>query len=553
MVAFSVSSAQAQVPTSVDPSQVEKRFDTKPTVSTSNINGAPLIGTPALPSKAQKALANKRFTLRKVVIKGATAYTPDQLRFIYKDSLGERISMLDADGMARRITELYRDDLYVLSRTTVAGEENGTLTLHVTEGYITSVQLAGDPIKGDGAQKTLDGYGKKLTSQRPVRLPDLERYLLLIGDLPGTTAKGFLRPSATQNGATDFVVTVTNTPFEAGYSIDNRGSKYIGPIQHTASVAANSLLGLYDRTQLRFITTSPTTELRFIDLQHEQPIGHNGAKVALSASHSHTEPGDSLKSTKIVGRSTFLQAKAAYPLIRTRQENLNGRILFDTRDTDTNVSTNTNLSDDRLRAVRIGGSYDFADRFRGATLLDMQVSQGVNVFNATHSADASTRTGADGTFTKFNADISRTHPLPKNFSLFTSASGQYALDRLLAAEQFTLGGASFGSAYDPSELSGDYGAAGKAELRYSRYVGRQYLQAYQLYGFYDIGRVWLRAASPGDNDKKSLSSAGIGARTNFTSSVWGYVEAAKPLTKPVANQGGHGTDPRVFFSVSKRF
>src|SRR5690606_33407012 len=118
------------------------------------------------------------------------------------------------------------------------------------------------------------------------------------------------------------------------------------------------------------------------------------------------------------------------------------------------------------RVIRLGGSYDVVDGLDGVNLFDMQLSRGLDFLNASKPGSLLSRTGGESEFTKIAGDFSRTKALFDGFSLATTASGQYSPDQLLVPEQYLLGGAAFGSAYDPAELSGDYGASAKAELRY---------------------------------------------------------------------------------------
>jgi len=64
---------------------------------------------------------------------------------------------------------------------------------------------------------------------------------------------------------------------------------------------------------------------------------------------------------------------------------------------------------------------------------------------------------------------------------------QYALEPLLATEQFAYGGAqqALGRAYDPAEIIGDRGMAGSLELRMNLSPEKRFWQAMQLYVFYD--------------------------------------------------------------------
>lgn len=544
------------VPTAVDPAQVEKRFERPQTpLPTTPLENVKPVDRPAIPNSAQAELAKKRFVLRKVNIEGNTVFSDDQLKFAYDGRLGKEISLLDAQTIVGRITEYYRNHDYILSQAVVPpqGIKDGVLNVRVIEGYIANVVVQGDVRESGSSRRLIESYAEHIKANRPIRTADLERYLLLIDDLPGATAKGLVRPSAKTFGAADLVINVTHKKYEGSYTLDNRGTKFVGPWQHSAIATANSALGLYDRTLLRIVTTSPTSELRFVDIQHEEQLGNEGTRLVLDLSHSLTHPGDTLKPLDLRGESTAFETKLLHPFIRSRKENLVARALFNYRNTDTDVFDTTNLTTDRLRVLRAGGSYDFADGLLGVNLIDAQVSQGINVFNATKKGDLSTNPNTDATFTKVNLDLARTQPLPRNFSLYTAATGQYAFEKLLAAEQFSLGGAGFGQAYDPAELSGDNGVAGKVELRYGQALNDQYVQSYQVYSFYDIGRVWLRQAGPGGNDKLSLASAGFGLRTNFSQNLSANLEVGDPLTKKVNNQGDHGSKPRIFFSMTGRF
>lgn len=549
------SGAAAQVPTSVDPSKLEKRFEAKPSGAPSVSVQAP-VSAPAtkLSKEQQEKLAKQKFTLKGVTIEGATVYSADSLKFAYQDQVGKTISMLDAQAIAKKITDHYRKNDYILSQAIVPAQNpsGGMLKIRVIEGFISNVQLQGD-IRGDSGRKLTQAFAEHIKGKKPIKISDLERYLLLMDDLPGATAKGVVRPSTNVPGSADLIVTFSHKTYEGSYTLDNRGSDFVGPFQHSATLAANSIFGMYDRTLLRLITTSPTEELRFIDVQHEQQISDEGTRLALTASHSRSIPGDSLKTLNVRSQSQFYQAKLLHPFERSRQTNLVGRFILDARNSSTDVSYILPLSRDRLRSARLGGSYDFADSLFGVNLIDAQVSHGFDVFNATGAGDVPSRSIAENDYTKIDLDITRTQALPGNFSLFTTASGQYAFDPLLPAEQFSIGGATFGQAYDPAELSGDHGVAFKAELRYGQGLNDPLLKSYQVYGFYDIGRTWNRQAGVNGNDKKSLASTGVGVRTNFSDNLSGDFQVAFPMTKDPANQGGRDDEARLFFTVTSRF
>jgi hemolysin activation/secretion protein len=316
------------------------------------------------------------------------------------------------------------------------------------------------------------------------------------------------------------------------------------------TLSENSLAGLGERTTVRGINTIPLSELHFFDIQHEEQIDSEGTRLIALAAFAQTRPGDFLKDARLSGSSDDYSLTVTHPFLRSRAQNFTARLTFDARETEDDGFGNR-ISNDRTRAIRLGGTYDTGDALGGVNLADGSVSQGVRWFDGTDKGADRSRIDGDPDFTKFNLDLSRVQSLPYGFSVLTAATGQYSSHPLFTAEQFLLGGTGFGQAYDSGEISGDSGVAGKVELRYGYEVAKPWLDSFQLYGYYDIGTVWLNEIAPGTRDEFSLASVGTGVRTNFTSNLYGYVEVGFPLTRAVASENNH--DPRVFFSVTARF
>ncbi|MGB9154595.1 MAG: ShlB/FhaC/HecB family hemolysin secretion/activation protein [Alphaproteobacteria bacterium] len=546
--------AAVTVPGSTSAGQVEKRFEQPPAMlETPNL--LPIPGENTTSPEAQAKLAKIKFVLSSVSTEGVTVYKAEDLKSTYSDMLGKNISLLDAQEIAKRITALYHKDGYVLSQAVVPPQDvaGGVLKIRVVEGFVGGV-IVPDSVGSESERKIIESYADHIKAERPVNTQTLEHYLLLINDLPGVTVNGLLRPSATGVGSADLVINVINKPFEASYVFDNRGSKYVGPWQNTISGTANSLFGLYDSTRLRVFTSTPdSNQLLGGDILHEEQIGSYGTKLSFLASHTHTQPGDVLTPLQIVGNSDLFEVKATQPFIRSRMENLIGRILVDYHDTVTDIFKTIDYTTDRLRVARAGLTYNIVDSLRGNNLVDAQLSQGMDIFGATSSGANRSNAVGDSSFTKINMDMSRTQPLPSNFSLMTGATMQHSFNPLLADEQFSLGGSDYARAFDPAELLGDQGLAGKGELRYNGNVGAQYFNSYQLYTFYDLGRVWLLQGAAGTSGTSVLSSTGVGVRMTLTENFSANFEAAVPLVAPAQDQTSYRHDPRLFMSLVLRF
>ena len=95
----------------------------------------------------------------------------------------------------------------------------------------------------------------------------------------------------------------------------------------------------------------------------------------------------------------------------------------------------------------------------------------------------------------------------------------------LSGDEFGIGGASFGRAYDYREASGDNAVAASAELRFDLAKLKPPLRRLQLYGYGDVARVWdLRRGRT-----ESLASAGAGLRASITNNFGIGLEVGAPL------------------------
>ena len=543
---LTATTALAQIsPSTIDPSRVERRFNEPRSTARATQEVAPTV--PAVAAGANRIKGS--FTLKSVQLTGNTVYDNAALESAWSDKIGQKISSAEAATIARTITNKYRTEGYVLSQAVIEGAKGGDLKLRVVEGFVNNVFIEGDEVETN--RQLISKYAEKIKAARPLNTKDLERYLLLTDDLPGVTARGVIRPSPDTFGAADLVIQVKKKIFDGSLTTDNRGTRFIGRHQHQATLAENDLFGLYERTLIRGVTTSPTKELRFFDVQHEQQIGNEGTRLIIVGSWTRTEPGDILGPLDIKGDSDNYRISAVHPFIRSRKENLSGRVTLDARNSDLDV-LGFNQSKDKIRSARVGGSFDYADSLDGVSLVDAEISHGFDAFGATNEGVGRTRFDGQQDYTKVTMDLSRIQNLPRGFSILAAATGQYAFgDGLLASEEIGLGGVGFGQAYDSSEITGDSGLAGKLEFRYGHEVGTSFFQNFQLYTYYDVGSVWNENVPAGTDDQQSLADVGLGIRSNFTQNFSGYAEVAFPLTRDVSSEGDDGA--RFFFSLTGRF
>ncbi len=545
-----VSRVSAQtIPTSAQPAIIEREFKDKPTLSIQEGE----IFSEEKKEGSSNLSKEKVFKLNSVILDGSTVYPKEEVALIVEDYLNKEVSFSDLNEISKKITAQYRSDGFMFSKVVLPPQKikDGVVHFKALEGRITGVRVEGNFDDKNGLVKK---YLEKLKSKVPTDAENLERYVLLIDDLPGIKARSLIQQSGTVDGGVDLVVLIDQDKFEGSASIDNRGTKYLGRGRGILVAAFNSLLGIHDRTTIRGISSQDSEELLFGDITHEEQIGSEGTKIKTRYAYTDTTPGRELRFLDVKGKSSVIDIEGVHPLFRGRKQNINLIAGFNSLDSESDL-LGTNITEDRLRTLRAGFRYDLQDSLAGVSQVEVLATKGIDVFNSTNDGVGRTRINGEHDFLKTSFSATRIQSLVDKFSLQVTMAGQYTNNNLLISEEFAVGGAEFGRAYDAGEITGDRGLAGSIELQYGGTISgekiRKMAESYQLYTFYDAGKVWNEDLVVGELAHEAIASTGIGVRFNHSKTVSSSVELAKPLTRDVNAEGDN--DVRAFFSLTKRF
>lgn len=554
LLALATPANAVDLPGAAEPARIQEELE-MPVAPRATPGAEPGLPEQDVPFGAEEV----RFVLQNVAFDGATVYSQDDLRPLWADLAGQEVSLMEIYDVARAATVKYRTDGYILSQVIVPPQdvEAGMVTLRVIEGFIDQVTVEG---KIAGRSDILRAYGDKIRASRPLLASDLERYLLLAGDLAGVTARGVLTPSPDVPGASNLAIVVEHDYAEGFARADNRGSRFIGPWLFVLGGSANSVIGQYEKITLIGATAFEPEELQYAELSVEAPVDYEGTVVRFAVSGTGSHPGHTLETADIDSDSYTVSLEVSHPFIRTREENLSAGLVFELREVDTKAGGDK-IVEDSLRVLRAFGTWDFVDTFLGSgfpgvNLLSGELSQGLDIFGATDKGDnLASRDEGDGEFTKFVGTISRLQGLGvPGLNLYASATGQVSSDPLLSSEEFGVGGAQFGRGYDPSEITGDHGYATTVELQYGNPVENvDFLQGYQIYAFWDYGEVFNDNAPGTNDDAISLMSAGGGIRINFIDQLSGNFEVAQQLHHVSDSSTDGDLDTRFLFGLTGRF
>lgn len=529
--------------TPVDPSRVDERL--RPAQPVPDVRPVELPELPRQQSAPESAVSVRLTAVR---FEGATSVPTEALDAIAAPYLNRDMPLAEIFKLAEEITSEYRRRGFVLSRAVVGPQriENGVLTIQVIEGRIGATAIEGD---AGGYEPYLRGYLASVAAAQPTTGDALTRALLLARDLQGVEVRAVLTPSSTETGAADLTLAVEPKPIEGYFAVDNRGSRWLGPVQFYGGLTFNDLLGAGERLSVTGVSAPFDSELGFLSVTYDQPIGSSGLRYTAFGSYAATRPGDELRLLDLRGRSVTWGGALRYPFVRSRDTNVFGRLVFTGRDSRSANVVIDPIFRDKIRSVQGELFGNHAAPWGGQVNVRVSVTQGLEAFGATQASDANkSRATASGQYTRANFELSYAQRLAGALYVQLSGIGQYSADSLLAAEEFGLGGEQFARAYDPSEITGDKGVAGRAE---AFYVFQGGYGSVQPYAYYEAGRVRQNDPLPGESRSTALESAGFGLRAGFAGGVAGSVEFAKPISRPVAANGSKNA--RMFLSISAAF
>ncbi|MCK5041871.1 MAG: ShlB/FhaC/HecB family hemolysin secretion/activation protein, partial [Sphingomonadales bacterium] len=293
-------------------------------------------------------------------------------------------------------------------------------------------------------------------------------------------------------------------------------------------------------------------ELSYFSLEAAFPIGVNGTELSIGYGKSDAKPGlETLRLLEFNADSETYFVELYHPFILSRARNLNASVRFEARDSEGELLDIVNTNE-KLRSLRISGSYDMVDDAGAVTLVKTTFSQGISAFGGSaNDNEFKARDLARYDYSKIDVLFFQLRPINETLSVYLSGGAQYGFNPLVSSEQCGFGGGSFGRAFDSFEISGDHCVNASVELR-SMYPnpmkGVDYIQPY---GFVDGGKVWLKQAEGVSSISQTGYSAGAGMRAMFLNNVSGYVEVALPINRDVEQAGNRKA--RVFAGLRAIF
>jgi hemolysin activation/secretion protein len=493
---------------------------------------------PAIPANAGLRVLVKGFR-----ITGVHAFPEAELQRLLADSIGKELNLGQLQELAARITRFYHEHGYLLARAYLPAQDivGGVVEIRVLEGRLGKLKIRNESLLGDAsARRALAG----LREGEAIKGETLERRLLLLNDMPGTTVRSTLKPGATV-GSTDLEVDVNSTQRVTGdVEIDNYGSRFTGDVRLGGGVTVNEPAGLGDSLSLRGLAAAGTD---YASVAYQLPVAVQDARLGVAISSLTYKLGEDFAPLHAHGTADIDTLYVLYPLVRSRITNLNLQLTYDHRNLDDRQDATATVSDRHIGVWMLSASGDRIDGLAGGGLWNWSLAYVDGSLRLDAVSQALDAAGLDtqGSYGKTTVQLARLQQLTTRLNLYAQVSAQVARKNLDSSEKMILGGALGVRAYPQGEATCDDAVLANLELRYALAAD------WQLIGFIDAagGSISHSPLAGTSDNRRSLSGAGLGLtwiRTaDFSLQSFLAWRTGSPATSDVDRS------PRVWIQIAK--
>lgn len=539
---------EAQVrppPTTANPLQTLPRVETPvtPRVSTEVQQQAP---NPQL-----AALLATQLTPRRFDVVGVHAVPFKDVAALFSPMTGKTVRVADVLAAANKISAVYQAHGYALSFGFVPIQNFADGTVHVTvvEGYVAQVDIKGN---AGPMESKIRAIAQHIVKDRPLRQKTFERYLQVLGLLPGLHIDANVPAPTTTDGATQLVLSVKRTRFNATTGID---FNHPG-VQGLTGVTENGVLGQSEQLGFSTLLPSGPGDQRLYSLTYLQPLWSDGLMLHLNGSHYQGNPDTDNQLPYYLQQNLHQDQYAfslSYPLLLSNHTSLTatgGAYATTLEEIYTNTITGARLIQQYGLRV-LDAKMDFIKASdTSVQKVNVEIAHGLDGLGANASTivrvgNLVAATSADPQFTRYDVTFIQSNMWPHRFGTVVNITGQYSNNTLPTTEQVSFGGPRYGLAYDPGETSGDSGWGASLEINQHYDLPYRWVKQVTPYLIGQFARVYLNVGAP---TSAELGTAGVGVRWTDKR----YYSFDLTLAEPVGDvpiDAPH-REPRVDFSFS---
>ena len=542
---------------------------TLPLLSEAAINPTPDAGTilqqntpesqPALPSLGSefnftqpdtgRVPFSQPFRVKRIELLGNTLIPSSVLMSLITYVEGQTLDLTQLNELAGRLTDYYHQHGYPLSRAVIPEQSvrDGVVTLLILEARYADVTL----INNSQVRTVILQNGlKPLQTGQAIRQQDLDRSLLLMSDIPGVVIRATMKPGAAVGTSALQVRSEAAPAFTGNVALDNFGSQFTGRTRLGAGFNYNNPLHLGDVLSVNALNSGHG--MTYGRLGYDILLNRFGTRAGVSYSDLNYVLGDSLAALHSNGTAQVQSLWLRHPLQRSADSNIYGQIQYDHLMMRDLINNDTLRSQRQLNNLTASLYGDNRDTWLGGGInnwsLGLTTGQVRLMDAATQLTDAATAK-TQGTYAKWNTNLSRLQNISASNSLLLKLTAQWAMGNLDSSQKISLGGPLGLRAYDTGSIVGDNAVLISSELRHS--LGAVYQGQLSASAFVDAAHVMVNASpwAAGSNQVQ-LYGAGLGMSWVSRDHLSINASVAIPLGPEQANLSH---SPRAWITLTKNF
>jgi len=437
-----------------------------------------------------------------------------------------RVPVSELFDATAALEEAYADAGFVLTRVVLPQQslrDGGVLRVEIVNGFIERVDTSNVPAN---ARSRIEGLTAPIVNKEGLTRGELERQLLLAGDVPGIALKSALG-AGDEPGSAVIALDPEYRKVTGFAGFGNPTDVGLGRVAFNLGMEVNSPLKFGETFYFRasgapqdYFSDDPRS--RILAVGAVVPLGFSGLTLNVELTSSDTKPDDDVVPT----RSSFdrQSVRLSYPFVRSRQLNVTGQVALDLQSDKQDLigagGARVPIYRDEISVLRFGGSVSYFHKDDSVTEAGLILSQGLDAFGARTAAEAAaegvplSRAGADADFTKLAGSFSHRRALAASFPLALSVTGRFQtsfVDPLVTSEQISIVGAQELSAFDSGVLRGDSGFVVRSELSTQTRVTLATVPVLlSPYTFLSYGAVYLESPSAAEQERTEAFAYGIG-------------------------------------------
>ena len=503
---------------------------------------------------APPAEDTRKVDVAEYIVRGNTALDVRAIEKAVTPFLGPQRTMKDIEAARDALLAVYQgagfQSVYVdLPEQQVT---EGIVFLQVTETKVGRVRVVGAAYNSpldvrDQVPALAEGSVPNFT-QAQVELTALNRGpkrqvmpLVRQGSLPGTMDVDLKVEDA--------------SPWRASLGLNNDYSADTKKLRASASLGHDNLWQLGHSASLSFFgAPQDLDQTQVFSGSYTAPIPRTHWSLEAAGYKSDSNVA-TVGGTNVLGKGYAIGLKAVYtvPMAGDWYHSFSAGV--DLKSNDEALRMGTSMDEVPLKYAPITLAYNgFVQSERNQLSLGLSLVVGTSSFLG-YGSDAAAfnykRYKAQPSFMLVKADVNGSYTWANDWQLGYRAAGQMTDSPLISSEQMAAGGMHSVRGYLSAESTGDYGLAGSLELR-SRPLTLldPWVENWRVYGFIDAAHLRLRSPLVEQQDRFSLSSAGVGTSFRMGAYLAGRVDVGYPL-RAGARTEKHS--PRLNFSLTANY